>query len=132
MNKGSGGKVAFIREVTEEQIRVVSRSFVIARIRRGARGVDPLILFRFLSSHVGQAAIRSLSVGTAIPGIQMNDVRRLPVLVPSAGQQKAIASGVRDVFATHDRIRGLRAGATKRLQELWPDSGKPGAKGAAV
>ena len=132
VNKGSVGKVAFIREVPDGQIWVASQSFVIARVRRSARISDPLVLFRFLSSDIGQAAIRSLSVGTTIPGIQMNDVRRLPVLLPSISQQKAIASGVRDVFATHDRIRDMREGATKRLQELWPDGGKTGARGAAA
>jgi hypothetical protein len=134
VNKGSVGKVAFVREVPKGETWVASQSFVIVRLRRGAPVSDPLVLFRFLSSGIGQAAIRSLSVGTTIPGILMNDVRRLPVLMPPADQQVVVASEVRDVFATHDHIQRMREDAARRLRALWPDGGddSSGLRGAAA
>jgi len=120
VNKGSIGKIGFVRAIPDGETWIASQSFVIARLRRGGQVSDPLVLFRFLSSDVGQAALRSLGVGTTIPGLQINDIRRLPVLVPKPSEQKSIAAAMRSVFGTHDRIQEIRAEAKARLLELWP------------
>lgn len=130
VTKGSVGKVGFVREVPDDEAWLASQSFVVARVRRGGPVSDPHVLFRFLSSDVGQAALRSLTVGTTIPGLQMADVRRLPVLVPPKAVQADVVDEVRRAFDVQDRINKLREDAVARLRRVWPDGQAPHAAGS--
>ena len=121
VTKGSTGRVGFVREVPDNEAWLASQSFVVARVRRGSPVSDPHVLFRFLSSNVGQAALRSLTVGTSISNLQMADVRRLPVLVPSKVVQADVVDEVRRAFDVQDRIDELRKDAVARLRHVWPD-----------
>jgi len=120
--KGSVGKVGYVREIPEGETWLASQSFVIVRLNRHGPISDPLVLFRFLSSEIGQAAIRKLTVGTAIPGLQMADVRRVPVLIPPPAIQGTIVDELRELLALQDRILALRHELSERLRIMWPDN----------
>ena len=79
------------------------------------------MLFRFLSSEIGQGAIRKLTVGTVIPGLQMADVRRVPVLLPLLAAQAAIVDEMRALLALQDRIVAMRDEFSARIRIMWPE-----------
>lgn len=120
--KGSVGKVGYVREIPEGETWLASQSFVIVRLNRHGPISNPLVLFRFLSSEIGQAAIRKLTVGTTIPGLQMADVRRVPVLIPPRSIQRTIVDEVRHVLSIQDSIIALRDEFSARLRTIWPDN----------
>lgn len=120
--KGSVGRVGFIRQIPEGEIWLASQSFVILRLRRHAPLRDPKVLFRFLSSNLGQASIQSLRVGTAVPGLQMADVRRLAVVLPDEETQVVIAHDVADLFTLQDKIETLRIELAEKQSQIWPEN----------
>jgi type I restriction enzyme M protein len=118
--KGSVGKVGFLREIPDNATWLASQSFAILRLRQHGPLDDPRILFRFLTSALGQANLQSLRVGTAVPGLQMADVRRLMIVLPDLQQQKAIAHDVEGLFKLQDRIQQLRTELAIKQRQLWP------------
>jgi type I restriction enzyme M protein len=119
--KGSIGKVGFVRTVPERMTWLASQSFAILRLRPRASITDSKVLFRFLSSSLGQANLQSLSVGTAVPGLQMADVRRLAITLPAPKDQALIAHDVDGLFALQDEIQGLRGELAARQGQIWPE-----------
>jgi type I restriction enzyme M protein len=119
--KGSVGKVGFIRDIPEGETWLASQSFAILRLRQHAPLSHPEILFRFLSSSLGNASIQSMRVGVAVPGLQMNDVKRLMIVIPDLKTQAAIVEDIEDLFERQDRIRELRAELTRRQTDIWPE-----------
>lgn len=120
VNKGSVGRVGFVRQIPTGEAWLASQSFVVARLRPGGPISDPLVLFRFLASDVGQAAIRSLTVGATIPSLPMADIRKLPVLTPPEENQEEVSAEVREFFRAHDRIAAMREEAEARFHAAWP------------
>ncbi len=119
--KGSVGKVGFVRDIPDGPAWLASQSFAILRLRRRGPIIDPAILFRFLSSSMGQVTVQSLKVGSVISGLQMADLRRLPVLVPSAESQGAIASQMGVIFDMQEKIQEMRRDLVARQQSIWPE-----------
>lgn len=120
--KGSVGKVGYIREIPQDEIWLASQSFVIIRLRRYTAISDPLVLFRFLSSKIGQMYIKRFTVGTAVAGLQMADVRRIEILFPPRGKEEAVAREVKELFAIQDEIETLRQGLDVKRQSFWPEN----------
>ncbi|WP_431285584.1 N-6 DNA methylase [Humitalea sp. 24SJ18S-53] len=127
--KGSVGKVGFVRDIPDGPAWLASQSFAILRLRRRGPITDPAILFRFLSSSMGQVTVQSLKVGSVISGLQMADLRRLPVLVPSAEAQGAIAAQMNAIFDMQEKIQQMRRDLAERQQAIWPEMDRePSAK----
>jgi type I restriction enzyme M protein len=118
--KGSVGKVGFIREIPQGATWLASQSFVILRLRQHSPLSDPRVLFRFLTSGLGQANIQSLRVGAYVPGLQMADVRRLAIIVPDRKTQEMIARDVDGLFSLQDQIQELRAELADKQGRIWP------------
>jgi restriction endonuclease S subunit len=119
--KGSVGKVGFVRDVPDKSVWLAGQSFAILRLRRHGPLTDPRVLHRFLSSNLGQRTLQSRCVGTTVPGLQMADVRRLPVVLPSPQQQKAIAQNVEALFDLQGRIQEMRNQLAQKQRCIWPD-----------
>lgn len=119
--KGSVGKVGFVRDIPDGPSWLASQSFAILRLRRRGPITDPGILFRFLSSSMGQVTVQSLKVGSVISGLQMADLRRLPVLVPSAQAQDAIAAQMGAIFDMQEKIQRMRQDLIKQQKTIWPE-----------
>ena len=119
--KGSAGKVGFVRDIPDTAIWLPNQSFVILRLRRHAPVTDPRVLFRFLSSRLGQTTLQSLRVGSAVPGLQMADVRRLPIVIPEPEEQAVISGEVEELFVLQDRIRQLKNELVNQQGRIWPE-----------
>jgi type I restriction enzyme M protein len=120
--KGSVGKVGFVREIPDGTTWLANQSFVILRLRRHAPVTDPRVLFRFLTSNLGQTTLQSLRVGSAVPGLQMADVRRLPIVIPDRQEQDAISKEVENLFVLQDRIGQLQAELVNQQGRIWPEN----------
>ena len=119
--KGSVGKVGFVRDIPDGPAWLASQSFAILRLRRRGPIIDPAILFRFLSSSMGQVTVQSLKVGSVISGLQMADLRRIPVLVPTIDAQHAIAAQMGEIFEMQDEIQKMRHTLIEQQKTIWPE-----------
>jgi type I restriction enzyme M protein len=120
--KGSVGKVGFVRDIPGDAIWLASQSFTRLRLREHSLLKDPRVLFRFLSSDLGQANLQALRVGSAVPGLQMADVRRLSIVVPDNERQHEIARDVDGLFALQDEIQKLKSDLADRQHQIWPQT----------
>ncbi|WP_338929208.1 N-6 DNA methylase (plasmid) [Roseomonas mucosa] len=118
--KGSVGKVGYIRSIPKGALWLASQSFAVLRLRRHAPISDPRVLFRFLSSGLGQASLQNFR---GIHGPQPADGRcpRLPIILPDSDAHAAIARQVDELFAIQDHIRQLRSDLRARQTAIWPD-----------
>ncbi|HJU19295.1 MAG TPA: N-6 DNA methylase [Stellaceae bacterium] len=119
--KGSVGKVGFVRDVPDDDVWLASQSFVVLRLRRHGPLIDPRVLHRFLSSDLGRMTLQRLCVGITVPGLQMADVRRLQVMIPSIEEQNAIVRDVEALFDLQDRIEVMLEELGERQLRMWPD-----------
>lgn len=97
--KGSVGRVALVPESSGEDL-YAGQSFVIARLKSNSTVSNPIVLYSYLASAVGQELIRSMVTGATVPMIKMQDILSLPVVVPTVEEQSAI-------IATHNEIQRL-------------------------
>jgi type I restriction enzyme M protein len=119
--KGSVGKVGFVRDIPAGATWVANQSFVILRLRRHSPVTDPRVLFRFLTSNFGQTTLQSLRVGSAVPGLQMADVRRLLIIIPEREERGVISKDVENLFVFQDRIRQLQTELVNQQSRIWPE-----------
>ncbi len=119
--KGSVGRIGFVDFIPEGHVWVANQSFAIVRLRKTAPLKDSRVLFRFLSSGVGQSLISRLKVGSGVATLQMADLRKLSVLVPSVEQQWTIGGSVAEVFRMQAEITALRDRLAELQHSLWPD-----------
>jgi restriction endonuclease S subunit len=91
---------------------LASQAFVILRLRHNSP-ITSLILYRYLSSPMGQGLLQSLSTGMTVPMVSMGDIKKLRVMIPTADEQ-------REIVKQYDKVRKLRA-QIKQLEVLADD-----------
>lgn len=101
---------------------LAGQAFVIIRLRRSSPINDPRLLTRYLASPFGQALLQTLAGGTTVPMIQMADLRRLPVVVPSAAELADAKHEQERLINLREQIRGLRLEVQRLEENLWPMS----------
>jgi type I restriction enzyme M protein len=118
--KGSVGRVGLIpAEMKVNEPWFANQSFLVLRLKPNPYMPDPLVLFRYLSSPAGQSLIRSRVGGATVPIIQTRDVRSLPIIVPSKGEQIAIAAEQGKIAAIYEEITKLQAQANELKKKRW-------------
>ena len=101
---------------------IAGQSFVIARLRNGSPIKHPVVLFRYLSSPLGQKLLQSLGHGLTVPMIQMGDVRRLPVIVPKEKEQDEIIGTYNTMLELHKNITAIENEINEIHSTSWPMS----------
>lgn len=120
VTKGSAGRVGYVSDIPQDELWVANQSFAILRLRKNAPIIDPKVLFRFLSSGLGQELVQRLKVGSTIATLQMADVRRIPILVPSPEKQAKVAADVGRLFGLQAQIAELRSRILLERHTMWP------------
>ena len=105
---------------TGPQDWLAGQTFLIVRLRKGARITSPVVLFRYLSSPVGQGLLQSMATAGAVPTIQMADMRRLPVLVPPPEEQARVLAEHETALGLHQEIQKLQERIARLNREAWP------------
>lgn len=99
----SKGDVLFTREapagescmVPGENKLCMGQRMVLLRPKRDV--IHPEFFSLFLTSEIAVLAIYELSIGTTVTRINIEDIKRIPCVVPSVKEQKEIANAVRSV-----------------------------------
>jgi type I restriction enzyme M protein len=122
VTKGSVGRVGLIQHIPEGETWVANQSFAILRLRRASPIRSPTVLFRYLNSRMGQELLQNLKVGTALPTLQMADLKRLPVIVPDDAVQDQVIQQMDHIFEVQAKIDDLRREQTAMQARIWPET----------
>ena len=68
-------------------------------LRPARRDVDARLVYLYLRSALGQAALQSLDCGASTPLVQLSDLKKMPVPVPSPEEAQAIIDHAHEFVA---------------------------------
>ncbi|WP_439548837.1 N-6 DNA methylase [Falsiroseomonas sp.] len=119
--KGRIGVVGLVaQQPPENETWLPGQSFAVVRLRRSSAIENPEVLQRYLSSPLGQKALQTVAGGTAVPFVQIADVRRLEVPIPSAEDLERLAEGRRVLEELWDQIIAAQERMGEIEDSLWP------------
>lgn len=116
--KGTVGKVGLVSSICGSNW-VASQAFVIIRLKDNGPIKDPVVLFRYLCSPVGQALIDRIECTGKVSLLQTTDIQRLPVPVMTEAQQQQVRRTHQDIKKAHAEIRFLKDKAKGINAEVW-------------
>jgi type I restriction enzyme M protein len=118
VNKGAVGRVALVSPDAGENL-VAGQSCVILRIIDKMQGIDPQTLFSYLRSDIGQTQLKQITAGAAVAVIQLRDLEKMAVPVPTIEQSRMIARQFEEVAAIEKDIAALRAKQQQISEAAW-------------
>lgn len=120
--KGVTGKAALIPETVPavgEGGWVVSGMCSILRVQEDS-GISPEVLFAYLRSQVGQELLKRLAAGnTSLRNIPIQDLKQLPVIIPTPDEQSEIKAKVDLDKQMQETMAKLAKEREQRLQSFW-------------
>lgn len=120
--KGTIGRVGIVPDTVpgrdEDEFWSAGQSMMILRPRRDQ--ILPEVLYEYLSSDLMQEHLHNLASGAVIQSFNMQDLKSLPVPVPSKDEQNRVASAFRDRLDLHDEIQRIRGRITEHRAASWP------------
>lgn len=112
ISKGSIGRVALVGSDCGDNW-VAGQVFLILRTQE--RGLmKPEYLYRYLASPMVQQYLEEIASGAGIPILKANDIKNLPVPVPSPEEQQRVLDVHQQIMDEYDAIRAHQA----RIEEL--------------
>jgi type I restriction enzyme M protein len=125
--KGRVGTIGLVMpsdEVSlEQQDRwIAGQSLAIVRLRDSSPIKHPVVLFRYLASSLGQRLLQFFSQGLTVPMIQMGELRKLPIVVPSDDEQQEIVSDRQTMLELYRQIAGIDRQIKEIDSTSWPMS----------
>lgn len=120
--KGTIGRVGIVPDTVpgrdEDEFWSAGQSMMILRPRRDQ--ILPEVLYEYLSSDLMQEHLHNLASGAVIQSFNMQDLKSLPVPVPSKDEQNRVASDFRERLDLHDEIQRIRGRITEHRAASWP------------
>lgn len=117
IGKGSTGRIALVGDDCGDNW-IAGQVFLI--IRAGARSaVRPEYLYRYLASPMVQQYLVEIASGTGISILKANDIKNLPVPVPSLEEQARVIDIHRQIMAEHEAIRMHQDKIEMLSQKYW-------------
>lgn len=117
IGKGSTGRVALVGEDCGENW-VAGQVFLIIRAQKRGR-VRPEYLYRYLASPMVQQYLKEIASGTSIPVLKANDIKHLPVPVPSLEAQEQVVDVHRQIMEEYRAIKAHQAKIEALSQQYW-------------
>jgi type I restriction enzyme M protein len=115
--KGSVGKVGIVPPDLADTW-VAGQSCLILRLRPG-HAHTPQSLLLYLRSAIGKACLGRITSGAAVPLIQLRELRKLLVLVPTADQCAAASDAFGELVALQHQIESMREQQQALSTQLW-------------
>ena len=115
--KGSIGKVGIVGTNTNGQNWLVGQSAVVLRTKSSA--IDARALALFLRSALGASMLRGLASGTAQPFIQLKELTKLSIPIPSLSEGKIYGDNIDKEEAIQMKIRELRESLNELTPPFW-------------
>ncbi|WP_299314479.1 N-6 DNA methylase [uncultured Halomonas sp.] len=117
ISKGSIGRVALVGSECGDNW-VAGQVFLILRTKE--RGLmQPEYLYRYLASPMVQQYLEEIASGAGIPILKANDIKNLPVPVPSQEEQKRVLDVHQQIMDEYDAIRVHQAKIEELSQQHW-------------
>jgi type I restriction enzyme M protein len=117
--KGSVGKVAILPENTPENLWVMGQSCIVLRTNEKASSIDPRVIFSFLKSEVGQLQFRSLTTGSAVPHIQVRELEKIRIPIPTAEEGQNIIEKFEKLAVIENAIVQYREEQEQLSKSIW-------------
>lgn len=118
ISKGSIGRVALVGSECGDNW-VAGQVFLILRAQE--RGLmQPEYLYRYLASPMVQQYLEEIASGAGIPILKANDIKNLPVPVPSQEEQKRVLDVHQKIMDEYDAIRVHKAKIEELSRKNWP------------
>ena len=114
--RGTLGGVA----VAEPEMAGWNVSREVAVVPADNKLVAPSFLAYWIGSDISQRWLGRVEKGVAYVGINIEDLRNLPVGIPSLEEQQAIVRSVESLFAYADRLEARYATARAHVERLTP------------
>lgn len=127
--KGNTGKIGLVSHLEEspnsdiERVQgdrrlVASQSAIVMRVRQGGP-VDARTLFVLLRSPLGQTLLKSIVSGATAPQIQLAELKRLEVPVPSPAQAERAVTALDAEEQFNQRLKAIHAQQAALASSLW-------------
>lgn len=118
--KGSVGKVAIMpQEVPNDW--VVGQSCLALRILN-KNVLDPRVLFTFLKSEAGQLLLKQIVSGAAVPLIQLRELEKIKIPLPSLEEQGQMIAKFEDMNRIENDVKNLFAKLASVSSSIWSTS----------
>ncbi|SFC49583.1 Type I restriction modification DNA specificity domain-containing protein [Kushneria avicenniae] len=117
IGKGSIGRVALVGEDCGENW-VAGQVFLIIRAQKRDR-LRPEYLYRYLASPMVQQYLKEIVSGTSIPVLKANDIKHLPVPVPSLEAQEQVVDVHSQIMEEYEAIKAHQAKIEALSQQYW-------------
>ncbi|WP_263555120.1 N-6 DNA methylase [Paucibacter sp. B2R-40] len=119
MTKGSTGKVGIAPgSLSPGDSIVAGQSAIVLRVFENSP-IDRRALFMQLRSSFGQALLRSIVSGASLPLIQLKELKRLKVLVPTQEEQAGAIHALEEEARLQEQIDALREQQARASNTLW-------------
>lgn len=119
--KGSVGKVAiFPLDMANPEASgwVIGQSCLVLRVK-DRNLIDPRVLFSFLKSKLGQALLKQIVSGAAVPLIQLRELEMLQIPLPSAEQQQLAMDCFEKIESIEQEIAVSRSEQISLNNKIW-------------
>lgn len=119
--KGSVGKVGVVSTNIPDQLStgwVAGQSATILRVDDQSK-IDPRVLAIYLRSALGQELLKTIVSGATIQLIQLRELLRLQIALPSIEEQSIIANALEEESAIQDEIDTLVNKQAKLAERFW-------------
>lgn len=116
--KGSVGKVAIMPEDTPENW-VMGQSCIVLRADAKSHPIDPRILYSFVKSEIGQLQIKSIVTGAAVPVLQIRELEKLKIPVPSKEECNGIINKFEKLAEIEKNILQQREEQEQLRISMW-------------
>lgn len=122
--KGSVGKTAIMpQEVpnTETGGWVIGQSCLLLRVI-DKNVLDPRVLFTFLKSEAGQLLLKQIVSGAAVPLIQLRELEKIKIPVPTKEEQKQIIAKFEEMDEIEGEVKNLLKKLASVSSSIWNTS----------
>lgn len=120
--KGTIGRVGIVPDTvptaSDDEFWTVGQSMMILRPLAGR--IEPEVLYEYLSSDVMQEHFATIAGGAVIQAFNMQDLKSLPVPVPSQEEQAHTVGAFRDRLGLYEEIQRFREKIAAHRASSWP------------
>lgn len=118
VNKGSVGKVAFVEHLPADNA-MPSQAFTIVRINKRLSDIEPVALFQYLLSSMGQLQLESMATGVTVTMIGTKDLKNMRIPVFSQKQTEDAYQRRNKVKQLHNQLFEIEKEIRQLNQENW-------------
>lgn len=118
VNKGSVGKVAFVEQLPTKNA-MPSQAFTIVRINKRLSDIDPVALYQYLLSPMGQLQLESMATGVSVTMIGTKDLKNMRIPMFSQQQTEDACQRRNKVKQLHNQLFEIEKEIRQLNQENW-------------